>query len=84
MSDYEDDDEDYEDEDYEEDDEDEDDDDDYDFGDDEVIYEVTCPTCGDTIEIPEIILEEGSMKCPNCGEDLEFEFDEDDEEESDE
>ena len=63
--------------DYDEDDE--DDDDDYDFGEDEAIYEVTCPSCGEEIEVSEAVLVEGSMKCPKCGEDLEFDFDEDDE-----
>ena len=43
------------DDDYEDYDEDEDDaeDDEYDFGDDEVLYEVKCPTCGEEITIDE-------------------------------
>ena len=49
-----------------------DDDDDYEFDDDEELYEVTCPTCGDTILLDESIIEEGSMNCPNCNELLEF------------
>lgn len=53
-----------------------DDDDDFDFDfDDDELYEVTCPTCGDTICINEEMLDEGSMDCPNCGENLEFDFD---------
>ena len=40
--------------------------------DDEELYEVTCPTCGDTILLDESIIEEGSMNCPNCNELLEF------------
>ena len=63
-------------------DEDEDEDeDDYDFDDDdeelddEELYEVTCPSCGDTICITEDMLDEGSVNCPNCGELLEFDFD---------
>ena len=55
-----------------------DDDDDYDFDDEEELYEVCCPTCGDTIQLGEAMLEEGEMTCPNCGEHLEFDFDEDD------
>ena len=53
---------------------DDDDDDDFDIDDDE-LYEVTCPSCGDTICLNEQMLEEGSMECPNCGENLEFDFD---------
>ena len=47
-----------------------------DAGDDE-LYEVTCPSCGDTICLNEGMLEEGSMTCPGCGELLEFDLDED-------
>lgn len=39
-------------------------------------YEVVCPTCGDTIEITEPMLEDGSIECPNCGEMLEFDIEE--------
>ncbi len=63
-------------EDVEEDDEDEDD---YDFG-DEAVYEITCPTCGEVIEVDEDTLAQGAMVCPKCGEDLEFDFDEIEEE----
>jgi hypothetical protein len=59
-----------------------DDDDDEDF-DDEDLYEVTCPTCGDTICVNEDMLEEGSINCPNCNELLEFDFDGDDEDDED-
>ncbi|MBQ8797400.1 MAG: hypothetical protein IJZ56_04310 [Oscillospiraceae bacterium] len=65
------------------DDEDEDDYDDegFDFGDEETtIYEVKC-VCGEIIDFDEETLEEGSMKCPNCGELLEFSLEDDDEEE---
>ena len=52
----------------------------FDFGDeDSTIYEVTC-TCGEVIDFDEDVLEEGSMLCPNCGETLEFSFDDEDEE----
>lgn len=50
-----------------------DDDDDFDDDDDE-LYEITCPTCGDTILIDEDMIEEGSMNCPNCNELLEFDY----------
>lgn len=51
-----------------------DDDDDYDFDDDDELYEVTCPSCGDTILLDESIIDEGSMNCPNCNELLEFDY----------
>ncbi len=55
---------------------DDDDDEDYDdFDDEECYFEVTCPTCGDTIELNGEMLDEGSIDCPNCGEKLEFDFD---------
>ena len=59
---------------------DEDDDDYEDYGDDEVLYEVKCPTCGEEITIDEQMLDEGSTVCPNCGEELEFDLEEDEEE----
>jgi len=55
----------------------EDDDDEFDFGSDDVIYEVKCPTCGEVIDLDEDMLEEGSTVCPKCGEDLEFDETED-------
>ena len=52
----------------------------FDFGDeDSTIYEVEC-ACGEIINFDEEVLEKGSMKCPNCGETLEFSFDDEDEE----
>lgn len=52
------------------------DDDDYDFDDEEEeLYETVCPTCENTIVLADSILDEGSMKCPCCGELLEFDFD---------
>ena len=60
---------------------DEDDDEDYfddydEFDDeDEPLYEVQCPTCGDTICVDESMLCEGEIDCPNCGEKLEFDLD---------
>ena len=71
-----------------EDDGDEDEDDVVDFSDDDgedfdydedTTYEVTCPKCGEVIEVDEETLLNESIDCPKCGEPLEFEFDEDDE-----
>ena len=76
-----DDDEDWDDEDEDEDwdDEDEDLEEGFDFGDeDSIIYEVEC-ACGEIINFDEEILEQGSMKCPNCGELLEFSLEDDEE-----
>ena len=66
-----------------------DDDDDCCCGDEEepVFYEVTCPACNNTITIDEDVLNLGSIACPNCGEELEFdgiEVDEDEDEKEDE
>ena len=50
-----------------------------------VFYEVTCPACNNTITIDEDVLDLGSIQCPNCGETLEFdgiEGEDEDEEES--
>ena len=54
-----------------------DEDDEYDFG-DETIYEVKCPTCGSVINLDEEMLEAGSVDCPDCGEELEFDLDDED------
>lgn len=48
---------------------------------DDAEFEVTCPSCGDTIELTDDLLEEGSIVCPGCGETLEFDFDDEDEDE---
>ena len=48
------------------------DDDDFD---EEELYEVTCPSCGETICIDEEMLDAGQMECPSCGEHLEFDID---------
>ena len=46
----------------------------FDFGDeDTTIYEVEC-ACGNIINFDEDTLEEGSIICDNCGETLEFTF----------
>ncbi len=46
---------------------------------DDMEFEVTCPSCGDTIQLGDEMLDEGSIVCPGCGETLEFDFDDDDE-----
>ena len=67
------------------DDDDDDDDDEYDFVDDddedfeydeEVIYDVTCPTCGEVLHLDEETILGESTHCPKCNELLEFDFDE--------
>ena len=83
MDDEEDEDYDEEEDDYEEDEWDEDDDyeEGFDFGDeDTTIYEVVC-ACGNVINFDEETLEEGSIICPDCGETLEFSFEDEDDEE---
>ena len=63
------------------DDDDEYDDEGFDFGDeDSTIYEVKC-ACGNVIAFDEDTLEEGSIICDECGETLEFTFDDEDEDE---
>ena len=68
--------------DYEEDelddwDEDEDYEEGFDFGDeDTTIYEVQC-VCGEVINFDEETLEAGAIPCPNCGENLEFDAEDD-------
>ena len=76
---------DYEDDDYEDDFDDYDDEDydeeGFDFGDeDTTIYEVKC-VCGNVIAFDEETLEKGSIVCDECGETLEFSFDDEDEDE---
>lgn len=52
------------------------DDEDCDCCDGEEYYEVTCPTCNETVCLTEDMLLCGEMNCPSCGEVLEFDFDE--------
>ena len=53
----------------------------FDFGDEETtIYEVVC-ACGNVIAFDEEILEKGSIICEECGETLEFSFDDEEDEE---
>ena len=72
----------YDDEDLDWDDEDEDEDieEGFDFGDeDTTIYEVEC-ACGNIIDFDEETLEAGSIVCDNCGETLEFSFEDEEDE----
>ena len=43
--------------------------------DDDVFYEVTCPTCNETVCVSEPVILDGKIECPGCGENLEFDFD---------
>lgn len=42
--------------------------------DEEDIYEITCPDCGETITTDFDVIADGSIKCPNCGAELEFDL----------
>ena len=76
-----DDDDDDDDEDYEDDFDDEEYEEGFDFGDeDSTIYEVKC-VCGNVIAFDEETLEAGSIICDECGETLEFSFEDEDEDE---
>ena len=44
---------------------------------DGILYDVTCPVCGEEITLDEDMLAQGSIDCPHCGEALEFEMGED-------
>ena len=65
----------------EDDEDDEDEDDDFEEGDEELdldgaeLYEVTCPSCGETFNVSEETLDAGETKCPSCGQALEFDLD---------
>ncbi len=41
---------------------------------DDIYYEVTCPTCGDTIHLGDELISMREVDCPNCGEKLEFDL----------
>lgn len=55
-----------------------DNDDDFDFGsddeDNDEVYEVTCPECGETFKVNEDMLDDGETVCPSCGQSLEFDL----------
>ena len=43
---------------------------------DDDIYEIVCPVCGETICLEEDALQDAAMQCPKCGQSLEFDFSE--------
>lgn len=49
--------------------------------DDDCLYSVTCPSCENEITVDGDVLDLGEIECPNCGEKLEFQFDDEDEDE---
>lgn len=48
---------------------------------DGVLYDATCPSCGEEITFDEDTLAKGSINCPVCGELLEFDLSDEDGEE---
>jgi formylmethanofuran dehydrogenase subunit E len=42
--------------------------------DDDFCYEVECPACHDVIYLDDEMIDEGGINCPNCGQELEFDF----------
>ena len=63
------------------------DDDDHDHCDcgceDEDMYEITCPKCDNSIVVDFDVIAAGEILCPNCGEPLEFDLSELEDEEED-
>ena len=51
---------------------------------DGVLYDATCPSCGEVITFDEETLDKGSIRCPNCGDELEFDLGDEDGEGEDE
>ena len=43
---------------------------------DEDMYEITCPKCENSIVVDFDVIAEGELLCPNCGEKLEFDLSE--------
>lgn len=41
---------------------------------DDSLYQVICPTCNEIIYMDDDLLSEGSITCPACGEELEFDL----------
>lgn len=44
-------------------------------------YSIVCPSCGAEIVVDEETVMEGGIECPNCGEYLEFEIEDEEEDE---
>ena len=53
-------------------------DDGYDEDEDD-LYEVTCPSCSNTITTDFSVIADGTLVCPNCGSTIEFDVDDEDE-----
>lgn len=47
----------------------------YVYDDDDDMYEVECPSCGETVYFDGAAIEDGSAECPNCGAKLDFDLD---------
>lgn len=47
-------------------------------GDEDELYEVACPSCGEEIYLDDEMLDEEFIECPECGEKLELDIDFDD------
>ena len=47
---------------------------------DDDLYDVTCPSCKESCEVDEETLLDGGVDCPNCGEHLEFDIEDDEDE----
>ena len=65
--------------DFDDDDDEDDDEEDEEIEYDGIIYDATCPVCGEEISFGQETLEEGSVNCPGCGELLEFDLSEEEE-----
>ena len=50
--------------------------DDWDDREEPQFFEITCSACNKTITVDEDVLALGRVQCPNCGEMMEFDFDE--------
>ena len=48
--------------------------DDFTFDDDDGIYEVECPKCQETLTVDINVVNDGTVKCVNCGTLIEFEI----------
>ena len=49
-------------------------------GNEDEMYEITCPKCGAVIQADFDVIAEGSLECPECQSVIEFELDDPDEE----
>ncbi len=49
---------------------------------DQDMYEITCPKCGNSVVVDFDVIAQGELACPNCGEPLEFDLSEIEDEEN--